>query len=389
MLHVLLPPWNVTSGEVRARYEALLKDPVQDEYNGAAAAITQRLPDALGRSPSRERARLLFLPVSPFHLCAAASGRTPKDALGVSIFGQVRAMTTLAAGERPPRPLTCALYERMVEIVGGDERSVWLFPFSHYLRVAARHAPTTVYGLMGRGHLVGMEDRLPDWRDARRAGKLFLVPFYSPPTFHAPDTERERPVAVAESSSRHVACHRFDRFDTAASMVVRWGCRDAFMRDPARTRARLKEEVEAAGGVVQTTSSHITARHVISQRQGGAMAEKVRLYQSSRACVVPPGDTVVTPRLFSMIDALCVPLLAIDPEYLPFQQLPWANMTLSVLSRRVRAALADARAIETARRALLRWRGALTYPGAVHYLALELASAARLSSADTHGVSSV
>lgn len=289
-------------------------------------------------------------------------------------------MSNLAAGKAPPRPLTCRLYERMVEAVGGDERSVWVFPFSHYLRVAARRAPASIYGLMGRGRLITIEDRLPDWRDARGRGKLFLVPFYSPPAFHAADADGTRPVAVAESSSQQVACHRFDQFNaTAATPHVRWACRDAFMRDPARTRARLKKEVEAMGGVVQTTPSHGAARHFLGRTQVTVMVEKARLYQTSRACVVPPGDTVVTPRLFSMIDALCVPLLAIDAEYLPFQQLPWANMTLSVRFHRVRDALADPRTTEAARRMLHAWRGALTYPGAVRYLSLELAAAATSS----------
>ena len=49
---------------------------------------------------------------------------------------------------------------------------------------------------------------------------------------------------------------------------------------------------------------------------------------------VPPGDSIMTPRLSSFVAAACIPVLAVPRDYLPFQSLiPWANITLSVRAK--------------------------------------------------------
>ena len=72
---------------------------------------------------------------------------------------------------------------------------------------------------------------------------------------------------------------------------------------------------------------------------------KAALYNRSTFCVLVPGDSAMTPRLFSFTAAACIPVLTISVDFLPFRSIvPWANISVSVSAKALLAYHAAARA---------------------------------------------
>ena len=60
------------------------------------------------------------------------------------------------------------------------------------------------------------------------------------------------------------------------------------------------------------------------------LVRKAAFYNRSNFCLVPPGDSTMTPRISSFIAAACIPVFTVTRDYLPFQSLiPWADVSLS------------------------------------------------------------
>ena len=61
------------------------------------------------------------------------------------------------------------------------------------------------------------------------------------------------------------------------------------------------------------------------------MQQKASLYKRSRFCVVPPGDSYITPRIFSFTAAACVPVFTFNRSFLPYQtDVDWPRVSLSI-----------------------------------------------------------
>ena len=59
------------------------------------------------------------------------------------------------------------------------------------------------------------------------------------------------------------------------------------------------------------------------------LSQKAELYRKARFCVVPPGDSYVTPRIFSFTAAACIPLFTVNRSVLPFHQaVRWERVSL-------------------------------------------------------------
>ena len=154
--------------------------------------------------------------------------------------------------------------------------------------------------------------------------------------------------------------------------------------------ARAVRDLE--GGVVFSPSNR-------AQHYGeSSLVRKAALYNRSTFCVLVPGDSAMTPRLFSFTAAACIPVLTISVDFLPFRSIvPWANISVSVSAKALLAYHAAARAnasklpanplaflaemsderIRRMQEQLLHYRWAMAYrrpaaPSAVHSIAQEL-----------------
>ena len=154
--------------------------------------------------------------------------------------------------------------------------------------------------------------------------------------------------------------------------------------------ARAVRDLE--GGVVFSPSNRA------SHYGESSLVRKAALYNRSTFCVLVPGDSAMTPRLFSFTAAACIPVLTISVDFLPFRSIvPWANISVSVSAKALLAYHAAARAnasklpanpfaflaemsderIRRMQEQLLHYRWAMAYrrpaaPSAVHSIAQEL-----------------
>lgn len=93
---------------------------------------------------------------------------------------------------------------------------------------------------------------------------------------------------------------------------------------------RQNESALASARNDAVAPSHVHI-HRLSHRSTAALRRKAQLYLRSTFCLVPPGDTLVTPRIFSFTAAACIPVFTYPLHYLPFGRLvPWARLSLSV-----------------------------------------------------------
>ena len=182
------------------------------------------------------------------------------------------------------------------------------------------------------------EDRLRDWEQQRTRNRLFLVPFWGPSFFNL-KSEAElanKGVLVAESSGDGIECHRFDRFEPVVAPTrealpharsrLEVSC-EGVMRHSAtvRTAARCATACLAGGRVLSGADPRARAAH----QTMGMLAQKAALYRRSRFCMVPPGDSYVTPRIYSFTAAACVPIFTMNRSVLPFQRaVRWERTSL-------------------------------------------------------------
>jgi len=222
------------------------------------------------------------------------------------------------------------------------ERHLWAFEFPHFCRAALQtemaavgHA-VSLQAKMALGIFIAQEDRLSDWRQERERGRLFVVPFWGPSFFTLDDEAAlaDKSVLVAESSGDIDGCHRFDRFAPVVATTLEalphersrlpGSCDDKVMRHAhdVRTAARYAAESLPGGRVLKATSR--AAHHNTSM-----LSQKADLYRKARFCVVPPGDSYVTPRIFSFTAAACIPIFTVNRSVLPFHQaVRWERVSL-------------------------------------------------------------
>jgi hypothetical protein len=244
---------------------------------------------------------------------------------------------------------TCRAYDRALAWVFAQptwlsfpERHLWAFEFPHFCRAALQtemaavgHA-VSLQAKMALGIFIAQEDRLSDWRQERERGRLFVVPFWGPSFFTLDDEAAlaDKSVLVAESSGDIDGCHRFDRFAPVVATTLEalphersrlpGSCDDKVMRHAhdVRTAARYAAESLPGGRVLKATSR--AAHHNTSM-----LSQKADLYRKARFCVVPPGDSYVTPRIFSFTAAACIPIFTVNRSVLPFHQaVRWERVSL-------------------------------------------------------------
>ena len=368
-LHTYPIPWHVinVSVEQRADYEMLMQQPLNPQYAyiGASTSLTRQLPRVMARpAGSSDHARaLFFLPLSPWPLCfvtdralrkmvkvdywqpgqTSARGQLPPvervmDAARFSSRGRMKDTSTYPHNRIFNHTThTCAAYERAVRWtleqptwLRAPERHLWIYEFPHFLRGAllveqrGRGCAESLHAKMALGVLLAQEDRLGDWRQARELNHLIIIPFYSPPFFEFDASQatpaEHKDLLAAESSGSGVVCHRFDRG------MRGFACDDEVMRHPNQVRQALKmATARLAGGSVLSPADRFSHYHT------NFLVRKAALYNRSNFCLVPPGDSTMTPRISSFIAAACIPVFTGNlRDYLPFQSLiPWADVSLS------------------------------------------------------------
>ena len=339
-----------------------------DMYTYASAAIHTQLPSIMSPvrahdSPSMHSPVLFFLPLAPWHLCGAASGDVREVEHGRRRMSEIFDNTKLnsrkimRSAQRWPRSNqfnrttthTCRAYDRALAWVFAQpswlsfpERHLWAFEFPHFCRAALQteikavgHA-VSLQAKMAHGIFIAQEDRLSDWRQERERHRLFVVPFWGP-SFFKLDSEADladKSVLIAESSGDIDGCHRFDRFAPVVAPTFEalphersrlpGSCDDIVMRNAhdIRTAARYATESVPGGRVLKASSR--AAHHNTSM-----LSQKAELYRKARFCVVPPGDSYVTPRIFSFTAAACIPLFTVNRSVLPFHQaVRWERVSL-------------------------------------------------------------
>ena len=380
-------PWdviNISSAE-RAAYEAIMREPLDPQYayTGASTSLFRHLPNVMrpasalqGDGRTRATTTLYLLPLSPWPLCFVAEealrrftrikwsadrylklGMTHTPVERIMDSARLSSRNRMTAAATYPRTdffnrtrHTCAAYERAVEWViaqptwrRAPERHLWVYEFPHYYRAALqtelrfRGCAETLYAKVALGVFLTQEDRLPDWAEARAQHRLVLLPFYSPPFFEF-DAGRgssdggglEHPeykdLTVVESSGNGVSCHRFDTGVGGLPKGTSWGCHDAALKHANSVRDAAKFAV-----------SHLTGGSLMSPMKRAehyntsALQLKAALYNRSTFCLVPPGDSAITPRISSFIAALCIPVFTFSREFLPFTEMvPWGNISLTV-----------------------------------------------------------
>ena len=279
--------------------------------------------------------------------------------------------------------------------VAAPERHLWVFEYSHYARAAlaaelragsTNHRAVSLLARLALGTIITQEDRLGDWEKLLEASRLVLVPFYSPRYFmygsSSPPragaesislseveqavvpTKAPRPasaiappitsatasarsaspigsahvlpgkeVLAAESSGHLVACHRFDKGGKGGF----WSCAEPAMREPNGVRRGMSRAAsQLAHRHERNSSAGLCGLRVIDKASGShgtvdALHAKASLYMRSTFCLVAPGDSLITPRIFSFAAAACVPVFPFPLKFLPFRStIPWANLSLSV-----------------------------------------------------------
>ena len=213
---------------------------------------------------------------------------------------------------------TCPMYERaMAHVFAGaswkaaPSRHIWVFEFPHLLRSAAVTERSRLArddrsnaAKAGMGILLTQEDRMGDFRSAVARREVILVPFDAPAFFSfdaaaVDDVRAHKTTLVAESSGAGVSCHRFDRFPSSA-----FACKDPALVHPGPVRAASARAVrDLEGGIVFSPSNR-------AQHYGeSSLVRKAALYNRSTFCVLVPGDSAMTPRLFSFTAAACIPVI--------------------------------------------------------------------------------
>ena len=368
-------PWDVinVSADERALYERILyRDPPHPEhaYIGAAQAVHRELPQRLPKATTPAEAALFFLPLSPWHLCFAADHELQlkiklkmiwdrakpapveriMDPARYSGGWRMRVSTAWprdqGLGAEFNRTMhTCKAYERAVQWVlsqpswaAAPDRHVWMFEFPHWLRASLRTEEThlgravSLYARMAKGILLAQEDRMADWEQSRAARHLVVVPF-STPDFFVYDLEARgaKPITVAESSGSGVSCHRFDSPRSPGAFF----CSHLSLQNPNLMRQAVKLACEQLPGGAALSPLKRNVHYGSS-----FLLRKAALYNHSTFCIVPPGDSAMTPRIYSFTAALCIPVFTIPRTFLPFQsQIEWEKMSIEMSPEQARRAL--------------------------------------------------
>lgn len=176
--------------------------------------------------------------------------------------------------------------------------------------------PSGTYARMGAGILVSAEDRRYDWLEARACGHVVPAPYYSPPFFlrgtapFAPSAAGlpapgARRALIVESGPRSTACHRFDNRATPN----RWACHGAELRYSRFVRMAAKSAMlDVARAAGERVEAHATQRTDKGYAElDGLLRAKAAMYAASTFCLVLAGDSVITTRIFSVVQSLCVP----------------------------------------------------------------------------------
>jgi hypothetical protein len=346
------PPFaalGVPAGVVR-EYERLLADeppPDGADEGGLYRALATELPRAMepwappqglrGVDAWGGRNVLYLLALSPYHFCRAADpklgsswGPSWARAKGVIPVHVSRAMEAATDDGLRAHSLACPAYDAILGWLFAQpawqiapERHVFAHAMLHLPRVAretADRAPRAdgsgAWAEVGRAIVVGAEDRRHDWRAAAAAGRTVLAPLYSPDGFFlAPAARTAAELAAALGakdtlvSASHfggVKCHRYDE----PAEPTEWACAEYGAAHARALRAALStalSRLEEAGGVSVRELPTTRLDTLTPARLTATLARKAELMKRSTFCLVPPGDTVVTARIYSAVAALCVP----------------------------------------------------------------------------------
>ena len=253
--------------------------------------------------------------------------------------------------------MLCSAYESLLQWVGNHShftitahRHVWSFPYAFYLTSAIvrdnatdeRGSPAVPvnsavdpYHVMRPGIFLTQEHRV-----GQPPPNVILIPFYSPPFFLFAGDEPRR--TLLTSSSHHMThCHRFDLFPRGGGRL--WSCSDEAVRHSGLYRHEL--EMMAASlnetmplrqpGAVGPCPPEYCGRCTGKSCPPTALQHKARMYRDSIYCVVVPGDSLITPRIFSYVQAGCVPLFPFAADYLRHilplpHSIAWEELGLSV-----------------------------------------------------------
>jgi hypothetical protein len=279
---------------------------------------------------------LYLFPLSPYHYCRAVDIATAKAwgsswmvAKGVIPVHLVRSIEAAYADGLETFSISCPLFEAALRWLFAQpswrlapERHVFVHSNMHLPRIALEAdmmrsgAPRSVYAQMGRGILVGAEDRRHDWEAAAYCGRTVLAPLYSPPYFllaPGPSDVDEltralarKDVTIAASHFAGVKCHRFDD----AAQPIKWSCEDYGAAHARAVRAAASYALKRLGELEQARVRELPTTRpqtATEARLRATLERKAELYKRSTFCIIPPGDTVVTARIYSAAAALCIP----------------------------------------------------------------------------------
>ena len=100
-------------------------------------------------------------------------------------------------------------------------------------------------------------------------------------------------------SARVRRCHRYDNGRAAGT----WSCADPALRQANGVRNAVRVAVADLNSSAVLSPANRAEHYAES-----FLRRKAALYNRSTFCVVPPGDSAITPRVSSFVAALCVPV---------------------------------------------------------------------------------
>mmetsp|Transcript_41531 Transcript_41531/g.102930 ORF Transcript_41531/g.102930 Transcript_41531/m.102930 type:complete len:260 (-) Transcript_41531:50-829(-) len=84
--------------------------------------------------------------------------------------------------------------------------------------------------------------------------------------------------------------------------------------------------------------SHLNTTHTETARTRQAYANldalirsKAEIYKRSTFCVIPPGDSAITTRIFSAVASVCIPVFLVPTRFMPFPlSVDWAAISIYI-----------------------------------------------------------
>ena len=363
--------WKVISTTVQKRYKELLSYMPDDGaiYSGPDRFIYD--PDGglathFKKAQNKSVANFYFLPVSPLYLCAAALSANHTGPYNVENivnrfrFGTRGHMSQAYQG-RVSEGLFCNTYLRLLRWVerhshfnATAKRHIWHFSHSFFLTSAIFRGDNRTnakglrmaftdedpYRVMRPGIFLTQEHRV-----GAPPPNVVIIPFYSPRYFHV-HASNPRLTLLTSSSHHSTACHRFDHYPRGGGKV--WSCEEEAVRHSGAYRKALEimtKDLNATvslrqAGAVPSCPQSVCGRCTSARCPNEALQYKAKMYKDSIYCVVVPGDSLITPRIFSYVQAGCILLFpytsSLLPTILPFpRSIPWTKISISLNLRAV------------------------------------------------------